>query len=64
MVKAYIFNQYLGLLDPTFFLFFRYNRNRFSLPYDLLNYRYNLFRQGTRQQGTDAIFDPIGKSKY
>lgn len=39
-----------------------YNRNRFSLPYDLLNYRYNLFRQGTRQQGTDAIFDPIDPS--
>ena len=33
------------------------------MPYDLLYYRYNLFRQATRQSGTDAIFDPIGNQR-
>ena len=32
------------------------------MPSDLLYYRYNLFRQPTRQSGTDAIFDPIDPS--
>ena len=45
-------------------LFFRY-RSRFRLPYDLLYYRYNLYRQqsGGAKTGTDVIFDPIGKKK-
>ena len=45
-------------------LFFRY-RSRFRLPYDLLYYRYNLYRQqsGGAKTGTDAIFDPIGELK-
>ena len=41
---------------------FRY-RSRFRTPYDLLYYRYNLYRQSTgTQKGTDAIFDPVDPS--
>jgi hypothetical protein len=40
------------------------DRSRFRLPYDLLYYRYNLYRQqsGGAKTGTDAIFDPIDPS--
>merc|ERR1712043_108187 len=39
-------------------------RSRFRLPYDLLYYRYNLYRQqsGGAKSGNDAIFDPIDPS--
>merc|ERR1719219_2743642 len=48
--------------DNDYDFLYYLHRNRFSMPLDLLYYRYNLFRQPTRQFGTDAIFDQIDPS--
>jgi len=51
-------NLYAQLIQDNIY------RSRFRLPYDLLYYRYNLYRQqsGGAKTGTDAIFDPIDPS--